>query len=73
MQDLPYEIIKVESRFTKNSTVEEYFKKFSNCDFPLILKRYESWCKENNIELDKQRVYHDINGKLFDKYFEKDN
>lgn len=68
-QDLPYEIIKIESRFTENSTVEEYFEKFPNHDFKSILKRYEIWCKENNIELDKQKIYHDENGNLIKSFY----
>jgi len=54
-----------------NETVEEYFEKFEDEGYKETLKKYEQWCKKNNIELDKNKIYHDENGKLFDKYFDK--
>lgn len=69
LQNLPYEIIRIECRYTDNELIQEYFEKFDNCDFKAILARYENWCKENDIELDKNRIYHDSNGSLFEKHF----
>lgn len=72
LQDLPYEIIRIDCAATENETVEDYFNKYKEYDFKGTLQSYEQWCKNNNIELDKNKIYHDENGVLFDKYFDKD-
>jgi hypothetical protein len=71
IENIPYELLREESKYADDELVQDVF----NCDIELQKDffSYESWCKENDIELDKQRVYHDLNGKLFEKYFEKDN
>ncbi len=69
LQDFPYEIIRIDCGFTKNETVEDYFQKYPN--YKETLKKYEQWCKYNNIELDKQKIYHDENGNLFKYCFDK--
>ncbi len=69
LENLPYEIIRNKSGYMDNETVEEYFEKFKDEGYKETLLKYEKWCKENNIELDKNKIYHDENGKLFDKYF----
>ena len=70
LENLPYEIIRVECKFTKNKTSTSYFEKFKEEGYKETLERYEQWCKNNNIQLDKNKIYHDESGKLFDKYFE---
>ena len=69
LQNLPYEILKIESYYTENRDVPSYYKKYP--EYYTTLLRYEQWCAENNIELDKNNIYHDSNGNLFTKYFEK--
>ena len=71
LQNLPYEIIRIECGCTKNGTVEEYFKKNQVSDIEELLKQYENWCESNGIEVDKSRTYHDADGKLFTRYFKK--
>lgn len=71
LENLPYEIIRNKSGYMDNQTVKEYFEKFKEEGYKETLERYEQWCKENNIKLDKQGIYHDKNGILFDKYFDK--
>lgn len=70
LQDIPYEIIRIESSYSKNKLVLNYVNKYPN--FLSILSKYEAWCKENGIELDKNNIYHDTEGKLFTHYFEKE-
>ena len=36
------------------------------------LKKYEQWCKDNNIVVDPNNYYHDENGEIFNGYFELD-
>ena len=72
LENLPYELIRVECKFTNDKTSKSYFEKFKDEGYKETLEKYEQWCKENNIELDKNKIYHDGNGKLFDKYFYKD-
>lgn len=69
LENLPYELIRIECKFTNDKTSKSYFEKFKDEGYKETLLRYEQWCKENNIELDKNKIYHDDNGKLFDKYF----
>lgn len=71
LENLPYEIIRNKCGYMDNETVKEYFEKFKEEGYKETLERYEQWCKENNIKLDKQGIYHDKNGILFDKYFDK--
>jgi len=71
-QNVPYEFIRIGCQYTDHELVSEYFVKYIGINLEPILKRYESWCKANGIELDKDKVYHDSNGKLFEKYFEKE-
>ena len=72
LENLPYELIRVECKFTNDKTSKSYFEKFKDEGYKETLEKYEQWCNENNIELDKNKIYHDGNGKLFDKYFYKD-
>lgn len=67
-QDIPYEIIRRECYYTKDKSVKSYFEK--NPDVEKLLKEYEKYCNEQNIQIDKEKVYHDNNDKLFNKYFE---
>ena len=69
LENLPYELIRIECKFTNEKTSTAYFEKFKDEGYKETLLKYEQWCKENNIELDKNKIYHDENGKLFDKYF----
>lgn len=71
LENLPYEILRIESYYTQNETIEDYYKKVKG--YKETLEKYEQWCKENNIELDKNKIYHDENGKLFNKSFSKHN
>ena len=69
-QNLPYEILLLKCFYdTDNNTVAEVLA--NEPEFALALAKYEAWCKANGIELDKDKVYHDHSGKLFDKYFDK--
>ena len=34
------------------------------------LKKYEQWCRDNNIVVDPNNYYHDENGEIFKEYFE---
>ena len=70
IENIPYEMLRVLSFSNKNKILNDGSTYVQN--LLSKIKEYELWCKENNIELDKQRVYHDKNRKLFDKYFEKD-
>ena len=68
LQDFPYEIIKLGSFYTEHETLSSYFKKYSGWNIKSTLARYEDWCHKNNILLDKNNVYHDENGKLFENF-----
>lgn len=67
-QDIPYEIIRRESYFTKDKTVESYLIKTHEVKNLLI--EYEKFCYDNNIKLDEENVCRDKNGFLFGKYFD---
>lgn len=69
LENIPYELLRVESRYSEDELVEDVFD--YDKDFLNDLLNYEQWCKNNNIELDKDKVYHTENGVLFDKYFDK--
>lgn len=66
LENLPYKILSIESQYTKNEDVKSYYEKYPKY-YSLLLK-YEKWCKENHIQLDKNKIYHDENGKLFDNF-----
>ena len=70
LENLPYEIIRVECSFTEHETVEDYFEKYKDEGLDKILWRYEDWCRHNGIELDKNKIYHYNDGKLFNKSFD---
>lgn len=72
LQNLAYEIIRLDCGYTKNGTVAEYFEKYSEHDFKGTLLRYEQWCDANSMVLDEENVYHDKDGELFTVFFEKD-
>ncbi len=36
------------------------------------LKKYEIWCKDNNIVVDPNKYYYDENGEIFKEHFELD-
>lgn len=70
LSDLPYELLRIKcGDETDNELVEEVFE--ISPQFRKNLEEYENWCKSNNIVLDKNNIYHDRNGKLFEKYFDK--
>lgn len=69
LENIPYELLRILSDSGKDSSLADILN--YNQDVWLDLLKYEQWCKENNIELDKQRVYHDEQGKLFTHYFER--
>ncbi len=69
LENIPYELLRVESRYAEDELVEDVFD--YDKDFENDLLKYEEWCKSNGINLDIQKVYHDENGNLFTKYFEK--
>lgn len=70
-QNLPYEILLLKCFYdTDDNSVSEVFA--NEPEFETALAKYETWCNANGIELDKEKVYHDINGKLFERYFDKD-
>lgn len=70
IENIPYELLRVLSESGDDGSVKDILQ--YNKEFELELLKYEQWCKENNIELDKNKIYHDENGKLFDRYFDKD-
>jgi hypothetical protein len=69
-ENIPYELLRVLSESGDDGSVKDILQ--YNKEFELDLLKYEQWCKNNNIELDKNKIYHDENGVLFDKYFDKD-
>ena len=69
IENIPYELLRLHSLYAKDELVQSVFDK--NKDFENDLLKYEEWCKSNGINLDIQKVYHDENGNLFTKYFEK--
>lgn len=71
LENIPYEFIRRECSFTNDETVNDYFEKYKDYNYKETLEKYEEYCKDNNIALDKDNVYHDGNGKLFEKYFDK--
>ena len=71
IENIPYELLRVLSESGDDGSVKDILQYFQ--EFELDLLKYEKWCKENNIILDKNRIYHDENGKLFDKYFNKND
>lgn len=61
-QDIPFEI------YRRNYEVFEPRR-----DHHLeCLKKYEQWCKNNNIVVDPNNYYLDENGEIFKEYFELD-
>lgn len=72
LQNLPYEILRLESFYTPNESIDEYFTKYKDYHFKETLARYEAWCNLNNIPLDEKRTYHLNDGSLFTNYFELD-
>ena len=71
IENIPYELLRVLSESGDDGSVKDILQ--YNQEFELDLLKYEKWCKENNIILDKNRIYHNENGKLFDKYFNKND
>ena len=69
LENIPYEILRLESCYSDDETIQEVFD--YDKDFELDFYKYEQWCKDNNIVLDQDKQYHDSNGNLFTKYFEK--
>lgn len=68
-QNIPYEFLRKNSQYTENETLSELFAEENGLEDYLI--KYEKFCKNNNIILDKQGVYHNKNGTLFTNYFSK--
>ena len=66
LENLPYKILSIESQYTKNEDVKSYYEKYPK--YSSLLLKYEQWCKENNIQLDINKIYHDNDGNLFDKF-----
>lgn len=69
IENIPYELLRLHSLYVKDELVQYVFDK--NKVFEADLLKYEEWCKNNGVILDTQKVYHDENGNLFTKYFEK--
>lgn len=69
IENIPYELLRLHSLYAKDELVQSVFDK--NKDFETDLLKYEDWCKNNGIDLDVQKIYHDENGNLFTKYFDK--
>lgn len=67
-QDIPYEIIRLQIKNNEKESVKEYFDKYPESE--KTLNEYETWCKNNLIELDPDNIYHDENGHMFTHYFE---
>lgn len=63
---VPYEILRRD--MPRNSNTQNYFNRFP--EFYQALQKYDTWAKENNIELDQYHIYHNNNGELFKEYFE---
>ena len=61
-QDIPFEIYRLKFDFFENER-ETYINN---------LKKYEQWCRDNNIVVDLNNYYHDENGEIFKEYFELD-
>ena len=59
-QDIPFEIYRLKFDFFENER-ETYINN---------LKKYEQWCRDNNIVVDPNNYYHDENGEIFKRYFE---
>lgn len=66
-KNIPYEFLR-RRMFYEDESTELVLN--NNPHFYNILKRYEQFCEDNHIYLDEEKVYHDNNGKLFNKYFE---
>ena len=69
IQNIPFELLRIRCGFTQNELVQEVFD--FEPTWKTMLEDYEKWCKENNVELDSQKAYHDASGKLFARYFVK--
>lgn len=69
LENIPYELLRVESRYAEDELVEDVFD--YDKDFLTDLSKYEEWCKNNCINLDVQKIYHDEHGDLFKQYFDK--
>lgn len=69
IENIPYELLRLHSLYAKDELVQSVFDK--NKDFETDLLKYEEWCKNNGIDLDIQKIYHDENGNLFTQYFDK--
>lgn len=69
LENIPYELIRIDTLYCEDELVEDFFK--YNKDFETDLLKYEEWCKNNNVILDIQKVYHDNYGNLFKQYFDK--
>ena len=69
LENIPYEMLRILSDSGENGSLEDILQ--YNQEVMVDLLKYESWWKQNKIELDKQKIYHDENGKLFAHYFEK--
>lgn len=67
-QDIPYEIIRLQIKNNEKESVKEYFDKYPESE--KTLNEYETWCKDNRIELEPDNIYHDGNGNMFTHYFE---
>lgn len=72
LQEFPYEMLRIECAVTKTETVEEYFEKYQHEQYQETLERYEKWCKDNEIQIDKNNNYHNEYGVLFKKSFVKE-
>lgn len=66
LENIPYEMLRILSDSGENGSLEDIIQ--YNQEVMVDLLKYESWCKKNNIELDKSKIYHDENTKLFNKF-----
>lgn len=69
LENIPYELLRAETRYAEDELVQDVFN--YDKDFATDLLKYEDWCKNNNVDLDIQKIYHDENGNLFKEYFDK--
>lgn len=69
LENIPYELLRILSDSGDNGSLDDILK--YNDDILKDLLKYEYFCRNNNIKLDINNIYHNQNGKLFTKYFEK--
>ena len=69
LENIPYEFLRILSFYHTKNLLDDGSIQIKN--LLLQIQEYEVWCAENKIELDKNKIYHNENGKLFTHYFER--